>query len=95
MFAVLTQEEMVINSIIFMIAGYETTATTLSWLIYDMAIYPDIQETLVEAIDAELGQVLEPLTIIQMLNFGFKCLHTSSSTTTTTTTTTTATTTLL
>ena len=40
-----------------MIAGYETTATTLCWLAYDLATNPDIQERLIDEIDSEIGQV--------------------------------------
>jgi len=47
-----------LNSIIFMLAAYETTATTLAWLVYDLALNPDIQELLTDTIDAELGEVM-------------------------------------
>lgn len=40
-----------------MMAGYETTATTLGWLVYDLVLNPDVQEKLLESIDAEIGQV--------------------------------------
>ena len=53
----LTDEEVLINSIVFMVAGYDTTATTLCWLAYDLATNPDIQERLIGEIDSELGQV--------------------------------------
>ena len=53
----LTDQEVLINSMIFMVAGYDTTATTLCWLAYDLATNPDIQERLIEEIDSEIGQV--------------------------------------
>lgn len=40
-----------------MIAGYDTTATTLCWLVYDLVLNPDVQERLIESIDADIGQV--------------------------------------
>ena len=60
----LTDEEMVVNSIVFMVAGYETTATTLSWLFYDLAIHSDIQDKLVQEIDSDLGKVYHTLVLV-------------------------------
>ena len=60
----LTDEEMVVNSIVFMVAGYETTATTLSWLFYDLAIHSDIQDKLVQEIDSDLGKVYHTLILV-------------------------------
>ena len=54
----LTDQEVLINSMMFMVAGYDTTATTLCWLTYDLATNPDVQEKLIEEIDSEIGQVL-------------------------------------
>lgn len=51
----LTDVEVLINSIIFMVAGYDTTATTLSWLIYDLVTNPDCQDKLIQEIDTEIG----------------------------------------
>ena len=55
---------MVVNSIVFMVAGYETTATTLSWLFYDLAIHSDIQDKLVQEIDSDLGKVYHTLILV-------------------------------
>lgn len=52
----LTNDEILANSIIFMIAGYETTATTLVWLTYDLMVNPEVQEKLIAEIDQEIGQ---------------------------------------
>jgi len=40
-----------------MLAGFDTTATTLSWLFYELAVNPEIQEKLATSIDKELGNV--------------------------------------
>ena len=42
---------------VFMSAGFDTTATTLGWLMYDLSLHPDVQEKLIAEIDAEIGQV--------------------------------------
>ena len=47
----LTSKEIVENSVTFLIAGYETTANTLSFTTYLLAINPDIQEKLQSEID--------------------------------------------
>ncbi len=36
---------------VFLAAGYETTATTLSYISYYLALYPDVQSKLQEEID--------------------------------------------
>ena len=47
----MTNEEVVEHSIAFLIAGNETTATTLSFGSYLLALHPDIQEKLQSEID--------------------------------------------
>ena len=49
---------MCINSMVFMIAGNDTTAITLSWFIYELALNPDVQDKLIAAIDEEIGEVV-------------------------------------
>jgi len=43
---------------VFMIAGNDTTAITLSWFIYELALNPDVQDKLIAAIDEEIGEVV-------------------------------------
>uniref|UniRef100_A0A452TXF6 Cytochrome P450 3A n=1 Tax=Ursus maritimus TaxID=29073 RepID=A0A452TXF6_URSMA len=43
---------LVAQSIIFIFAGYETTSTSLSFLVYELATHPDVQQKLQEEIDA-------------------------------------------
>ena len=47
----LSANDIVDNSVTFLIAGYETTANTLSYTSYLLAINPDIQEKLQSEID--------------------------------------------
>ena len=48
----LSDLELVAQSIIFIFAGYETTSTSLSFLMYELATHPDVQQKLQEEIDA-------------------------------------------
>ena len=47
----MSDEEVVANSIGFLLAGNETTAITLSFASYELALNPDIQEKLQSEID--------------------------------------------
>ncbi|XP_052819004.1 cytochrome P450 3A19-like isoform X2 [Mya arenaria] len=38
-----------------MIAGFDTIASTLSWLVYDLVTHPDIQDRLIAEIDEKLA----------------------------------------
>ncbi|WAR13353.1 CP3A5-like protein [Mya arenaria] len=51
----LTDEDIIGNSNVFMIAGFDTTASTLSWLVYDLVTHPDIQDKLIAEIDEKLA----------------------------------------
>ncbi|XP_053205344.1 cytochrome P450 3A56-like [Panonychus citri] len=48
----LTIDEIVSSAVIFLIAGYETTSTLLTWTTYELARYPEVQEKLYEEIDS-------------------------------------------
>jgi len=47
----LNDDELVANAIVVLMAGYDTTATTLTWMAYLLATNPHVQEKLVQAID--------------------------------------------
>ena len=49
---VLTDDEVVENSMLFLFAGKDTTAIAISCTFYQLAINPDIQEKLQSEIDA-------------------------------------------
>ncbi|XP_012666249.1 cytochrome P450 3A4-like [Otolemur garnettii] len=51
---VLSDLELVAQSIIFILAGYETTSSVLSFIMYELATHPDIQQKLQDEIDAAL-----------------------------------------
>ncbi|XP_069342595.1 cytochrome P450 3A8-like isoform X1 [Eulemur rufifrons] len=51
---VLSDMELIAQSITFMFAGYETTSSVLSFIMYELATHPDVQKKLQEEIDATL-----------------------------------------
>ncbi|KAG3259978.1 cytochrome P450 3A9-like [Ictidomys tridecemlineatus] len=50
----LSDLELVAQSIIFIFAGYETTSSALSFILYELATHPDVQTKLQQEIDAVL-----------------------------------------
>uniref|UniRef100_A0A8C8YY62 unspecific monooxygenase n=1 Tax=Prolemur simus TaxID=1328070 RepID=A0A8C8YY62_PROSS len=51
---VLSDMEIIAQSIIFIFAGYDTTSSVLSFIMYELATHPDVQQKLQEEIDATL-----------------------------------------
>nr|KAF6354670.1 hypothetical protein mMyoMyo1_003592 [Myotis myotis] len=56
----LTDLELVAQSIIFLFAGYETTSSSLSFLMYLLATHPDVQQKLHKEIDATFPNKATP-----------------------------------
>ena len=49
-FAGLTSEGVIGQSVLFFLVGYDTTATSIAFLIYNLTVNPEIQERLYEEI---------------------------------------------
>ncbi|XP_019490048.1 PREDICTED: cytochrome P450 3A12-like [Hipposideros armiger] len=64
----LSDLELVAQSIIFIFAGYETTSTSLSFLMYMLATHPDVQQKLQEEIDTTFPNKAPPTydALVQM-----------------------------
>ncbi|XP_035573670.1 cytochrome P450 3A12-like isoform X6 [Canis lupus dingo] len=64
----LSDLELVAQSIIFVVAGYETTSTSLCLLMYELATHPDVQQKLQKEIDATFPNKAAPTydTLVQM-----------------------------
>ncbi|GFS10685.1 cytochrome P450 [Elysia marginata] len=56
----LTIDEIAAQGIIFLIAGYETTSSTLQFLSYELSRNQDVQEKLAEEIQSVFGEKEEP-----------------------------------
>ena len=50
----LTNAEILSQSILFMMVGSDTTATTLTWITHNLALYPESQDKLIEEVDSIL-----------------------------------------
>lgn len=50
----LTNDEIICQSLMFLVAGYDTTAATLEFISYNLATHPRVQEILIEEIDRVL-----------------------------------------
>ena len=59
----LSDLEIVSYSITFLLAGYETTANTLAYTSYLLALNPDAQEKLCAEIDEYFGSNPDPLNV--------------------------------
>lgn len=55
---------MVSQCVLFFIAGYDTTATTLSMTAYNLALYPECQDKLIEEIDSAMEKHVRLLLLL-------------------------------
>lgn len=53
--SVLSDEELLGNALVFLLAGYETTSNALAFLTYNLAKYSDIQQQVYEEIVQRIG----------------------------------------
>ncbi|KAL1768869.1 cytochrome P450 3A9 [Sigmodon hispidus] len=56
----LSDMEIIAQSVLFIIAGYDTTSSTLAFALYLLATHPDVQKKLQEEIDAALPNKAPP-----------------------------------
>ncbi|KAK2836609.1 hypothetical protein Q7C36_014478 [Tachysurus vachellii] len=66
----LTDHEILSQSFIFILGGYETTSTTLTYLLYNLTINPDCMSKLVEEIDTSFPHDA-PVTYDALMKFEY------------------------
>lgn len=64
----LSEEEIVANSVLFFLAGYETTGSTLSYCLYELATNPNIQEKLYQEVKSVIdsGETLNYNNVMKL-----------------------------
>lgn len=68
----MTDDEIIANAITFLFAGYETTATALTWAAYFLATQQECQEKIVKEIETKIGKselnfdTLQQMTYLDM-----------------------------
>jgi cytochrome P450 len=67
----LSDEDIVINGIILLAAGYETTSSLLSMATHCLAAYPECQDRLTAEIDEAIGQKQDSITYDKILNMEY------------------------
>ncbi|XP_014788122.1 cytochrome P450 3A8 [Octopus bimaculoides] len=69
-----SDDVLIAQSVLFLLAGHETTATTLAFLSYSLALHPEIQDRLHQEIVSVLGEDMPDYNNIQRLPFLDMCL---------------------
>ncbi|XP_064613083.1 cytochrome P450 3A29-like [Liolophura sinensis] len=70
----LTEAEIMAQSFIFLVAGYATTAGTMSLLAYNLALHPECQGQVIEEIDSEIGEEKPTYDNVTNLHYLDMCL---------------------
>ncbi|EDV25748.1 Cytochrome P450 3A12 [Trichoplax sp. H2] len=67
----LSDDDIVAQSFVFLLAGYETTASTLSFISYLLALNPDVQEKLINEIDDAFSRIDDDLSYEQIYDLKY------------------------
>lgn len=78
---VLTESQVVAQSVLFLIAGFETSSTLLTFMCYELAINQDIQEKLRQEIHTVLKrhngkcthEAMQEMLLLDMVLMGMYC----------------------
>jgi len=71
----LTENEILAQAILFLLAGYETTASTLAFVTHCLALNPDCQEKLYTEIESVIGNTTEiDFDLINKLTYMDQCI---------------------
>ncbi|XP_033761672.1 cytochrome P450 3A8-like isoform X2 [Pecten maximus] len=72
---VLTESEIASQAVLFFLAGYDTTASTLTFVTYHFCIYPDICDKVIQEIDEKLGKATPNYDNVHELTYLEMCIH--------------------
>ncbi|XP_064613117.1 cytochrome P450 3A19-like [Liolophura sinensis] len=70
----LTDTEVIAQTLLFLIAGFETTSAALAFLAYNLAVYPECQEKLIREIDSTLNGTTPTYENVMTLPYLDMCL---------------------
>ncbi|KAL8604082.1 hypothetical protein ACOMHN_024907 [Nucella lapillus] len=73
----LTKDEMMANSLIFLLAGFETVATTLAFTLFLLAHNPDCMKKAQDELDSKLGKSLVNYETANALSYLEMCINES------------------
>lgn len=73
----LTDKEIMAQVLLFFLAGYDTTARTLSMFLYNIAVHPEVQEKLYKEIEQQLGDQVPNYDAFPKLKYLDMCLSES------------------
>ena len=66
-FTGLTREEIVAQAVLFFMAGFATTADTMMWLCYELAVNSDVQDKLIQEVNEVTKGVLSIIQAISIM----------------------------
>lgn len=71
----LTQDEITGQATLFFVAGYDTTSNTISFVMYHLAIYPEVCEKLLQEIDDKIGGATPNYENVTSLSYLEMCIN--------------------
>lgn len=64
----LTKIETMSQLLTFLVAGYETTATTIHFVLYLLAVHPEVQDKVADEISKVIGETVRGIFILYIIN---------------------------
>lgn len=71
----LTEREVASNAVLFFIAGYDTTTSTMTFVMYHLLIHPEICDKVIQEIDDKLDGASPDYDNVQELSFLEMCIN--------------------
>ncbi|XP_060066309.1 cytochrome P450 3A8-like [Ylistrum balloti] len=71
----LTESEIAAQAVLFFLAGYDTTASTLTFLMYHLVIYPEVCDKVLQEIDEKFGKNVPDYDNVCELTYLEMCIN--------------------